>query len=465
MQLASLLGGVDVLERRGDVTVDIRSVTHDSRQVVPGSLFCCVTGSTSDGHAFAPAAVQAGAVALLCERVLPVDAAQVRVASTRASMGPVAAAFHGHPSRRLRVAGVTGTNGKTTVAHFLQSVLEAHGTPTAVIGTLGGARTTPEAPDLQALLARHVDEGRAAVAMEVSSHALAQHRVDGTWFEVVGFTNLSQDHLDYHGDMESYFEAKASLFTPERTAQGVANADDPWGRRLLEASPVRLRPYSMAEAGDLELRTTGSSFTWSGERVELDLGGDFNVANALCAAAMASLLDVPASAVAAGLSAVRAVPGRFEPVDVGQPFTVVVDYAHTPDGLGRVLRSARTVVDPEARVIVVFGCGGDRDRAKRPMMGQVAAEVADLAFLTNDNPRSEDPMAIIAEVLTGVPLRRSVTVEPDRAAAIGMALGAARPGDIVVIAGKGHETGQTTGEVTVPFDDREVARRLLEAVT
>ena len=464
MQLASLLGGVDVLERRGDVTVDIHSVTHDSRQVVPGSLFCCVTGAASDGHAFAPAAVEAGAVALLCERLLPVDAAQVRVASTRGSMGHVAAAFHGHPSRRLQVAGVTGTNGKTTVAHFLQSVLEAHGTSTGVIGTLGGARTTPEAPDLQALLARHVEEGRGAVAMEVSSHALAQHRVDGTWFEVVGFTNLSQDHLDYHGDMESYFEAKASLFTPERTAQGVANADDPWGRRLLEASPVRLRPYSMAEAEGLELRTTGSSFTWAGERVELHLGGDFNVGNALCAAAMASLLDVPASTVAAGLSAVRAVPGRFEPVDVGQPFTVVVDYAHTPDGLARVLRSARAVVAPEARVIVVFGCGGDRDRAKRPMMGQVAADAADLAFLTNDNPRSEDPLAIIAEVLAGVPLRRTVTVEPDRGAAIGMALGAARPGDIVVIAGKGHETGQTTGDVTVPFDDREVARRLLEAV-
>jgi UDP-N-acetylmuramoyl-L-alanyl-D-glutamate--2,6-diaminopimelate ligase len=464
VQLASLLGGVDVLERRGDVTVDIGSVTHDSRQVVPGSLYCCITGTTADGHAFAPAAVEAGAVALLCERLVPVDAAQVRVANTRAAMGPVAAAFHGHPSRRLRVVGITGTNGKTTATHFLQAVLEAHGMSTAVIGTLGGARTTPEAPELQALLDDHARAGRAAVAMEVSSHALSQHRVDGTWFEVAAFTNLSQDHLDYHGDMGAYFEAKASLFSPTRTAQGVVNADDPWGRRLLEASPVPMRPYSIGEAEGLELRVTGSTFAWRGERVELHLGGDFNVSNALCAAAVADVLGVPSAAVAGGLSSVRAVAGRFEPVDAGQPFTVVVDYAHTPDGLARVLGSARAVVEPEARVIVVFGCGGDRDREKRPMMGQVASDLADLAFLTNDNPRSEAPMAIINEVLGGVPLRRTVTVEPDRAAAIGMALDAARPGDIVVIAGKGHETGQTMGDATVPFDDREVARRLLEAL-
>jgi UDP-N-acetylmuramoyl-L-alanyl-D-glutamate--2,6-diaminopimelate ligase len=461
VQLASLLGGVDVLERRGDVDVDVRSVTHDSRDVVVGSLFCCVAGGAADGHDFAPAAVSAGAVALLCERVLPVDATQVRVASTRASMGPIASAFHGHPSRRLRVAGVTGTNGKTTTTYFLRAVLEASGVSTAVIGTLGGARTTPEAPELQALLARAADEGRGAVTMEVSSHALAQCRVDGTWFEVVGFTNLSQDHLDYHGDMESYFAAKASLFDPARAGVGVVNGDDPWGRRLLETSPLPLRPYSMADAEGLALRTTGSTFMWRGRRVELHLGGDFNVANALCAAAMGEALGVPVEAVAEGLSSVTAVPGRFEPVDAGQDFTVVVDYAHTPDGLARVLESARSVV--EGRVIVVFGCGGDRDRAKRPHMGRTAAALADMAVLTNDNPRREDPMAIIGEVLGGVPLRRSVVVEPDRAAAIGVALDAARAGDIVVIAGKGHETGQVSGDVTVEFDDRVVARRLLEA--
>ncbi|HVF74361.1 MAG TPA: UDP-N-acetylmuramoyl-L-alanyl-D-glutamate--2,6-diaminopimelate ligase [Acidimicrobiales bacterium] len=461
MQLASLLGGVDVLERRGDLDVDVRSVTHDSQQVVAGTLFCCVPGGAADGHDFAPAAVSAGAVALLCERVLPVDATQVRVASARASMGPIASALHGHPSRQLRVAGVTGTNGKTTTTYFLRSVLEAAGVSTAVIGTLGGARTTPEAPELQALLARSVEEGRGAVTMEVSSHALAQHRVDGTWFEVVAFTNLSQDHLDYHRDMESYFAAKASLFDPGRARLGVVNGDDPWGRRLLESVALPVRAYSMADADGLALRTTGSSFSWRGQSVELHLGGDFNVSNALCAAAMADALGVAAEAVAAGLSSLRAVPGRFEPVDAGQDFTVVVDYAHTPDGLTRVLQSARAA--SEGRVIAVFGCGGDRDRAKRPQMGEAASTLADVAVLTNDNPRSEDPMAIIGEVLAGVPLRRSVVVEPDREAAIALALEAAGPGDIVVIAGKGHETGQTTGDVTVDFDDRVVARRLLEA--
>ena len=439
MQLASLLGGLDVLESRGDVTVDVRSVTHDSRQVVPGSLFCCVPGVTADGHDHAPAAVDAGAVALLCERLLPVEATQIRVATTRRSMGPVAAAFHGHPSRRLQVAGVTGTNGKTTVTWLLRSVLEAAGRSTGLIGTLSGARTTPESTDLQALLARLLDEGRQAVAMEVSSHALSQHRVDGTWFGVVGFTNLSQDHLDYHGDMEAYFAAKASLFTPAFAEVGVVNADDPWGRRLLDEAVIDMRPFS----------------------VRSDFAGDagFQAANVACAAAMAEVLGVDADTVAAGLEGAEPVPGRYEQVDAGQPFAVVVDYAHTPAALEAVLQTARRETD--GRVLLVFGCGGDRDRGKRPLMGRVAAELADYAVLTDDNPRSEDPVDIMTAVLAGVPLRRSVLVEPDRRAAIALALEAARPGDVVVIAGKGHETGQTTGDTTVPFDDRQVARELL----
>ena len=439
MQLASLLANVDVLETRGDVSVAVRSVTHDSRHVVPGSLFGGVPGSTVDGHDLAPAAVDAGAVALLCERLLPVEATQVRVDGTRRAMGPVAAAFHGHPSRRLRVAGVTGTNGKTTVTWLLRAVLEAAGMPTGVIGTLGGARTTPESTDLQALLAGFVEEGRQAVAMEVSSHALDQHRVDGTWFEVVGFTNLSQDHLDYHGDMESYFAAKAALFTPGFARIGVVNADDPWGRRLLEEARIEVRPYS----------------------VRPDFGSDagFQAANAACAAAMADVLGVDRATVEAGLAGAEPVPGRYEHVDAGQPFAVVVDYAHTPDALRAVLTTARGETD--GRVLLVFGCGGDRDRGKRPLMGKVAAELSDLAVLTNDNPRSEDPVEIMTAVLAGVPLRRSVLVEPDRRAAIALVLEAAHPGDVVVIAGKGHETGQTTGDTTVPFDDRVVARELL----
>ena len=443
MQLASLLGGVDVLERRGDATVDVQAVTHDSRQVTPGTLFCCLPGATANGHDFAPAAVASGATALLCERLLPVDATQVRVASTRVSMAQVAAAFHGHPSEQLRLAGVTGTNGKTTVTWLLRSIFEAHGWTADVIGTLSGARTTPEATELQARLAGLRDDGVQAVAMEVSSHALVQHRVDATRFAVVGFTNLSQDHLDYHGDMEAYFAAKASLFTPAFAAVGVANADDLWGRRLLDEAPITMRPYSTADVKDVHLR----------------LGGAFNRENAACAAAMAEVLGIPADAVAVGLEAVRSVPGRFERVDAGQPFAVVVDYAHTPEALARVLDAAREQAG-DGRVLLVFGCGGDRDRGKRPAMGRVAAEHADVAILTDDNPRSEDPEAIRAAVRDGLPLAE----EPDRRAAIRRALQQAQPGDVVVIAGKGHETGQTFGTTTLPFDDREVARTELEAL-
>jgi UDP-N-acetylmuramoyl-L-alanyl-D-glutamate--2,6-diaminopimelate ligase len=443
VQLASLLGGVDVLERRGDATVDVQAVTHDSRQVTPGTLFCCLPGATANGHDFAPAAVASGATALLCERLLPVDATQVRVASTRVSMAQVAAAFHGHPSEQLRLAGVTGTNGKTTVTWLLRSIFEAHGWTADVIGTLSGARTTPEATELQARLAGLRDDGVQAVAMEVSSHALVQHRVDATRFAVVGFTNLSQDHLDYHGDMEAYFAAKASLFTPAFAAVGVANADDLWGRRLLDEAPITMRPYSTADVKDVHLR----------------LGGAFNRENAACAAAMAEVLGIPADAVAVGLEAVRSVPGRFERVDAGQPFAVVVDYAHTPEALARVLDAAREQAG-DGRVLLVFGCGGDRDRGKRPAMGRVAAEHADVAILTDDNPRSEDPEAIRAAVRDGLPLAE----EPDRRAAIRRALQQAQPGDVVVIAGKGHETGQTFGTTTLPFDDREVARTELEAL-
>jgi len=442
VQLASLLGGVDVLERRGDLDVEVRAVTHDSRLVTPGALFCCLPGTTADGHDHAPAAVDAGAAALLCERFTAVEAAQVRVASTRRSMAHVAAAFHGHPSSAMRVAGVTGTNGKTTVTWFLRSIFEAHGWSTGLIGTLSGTRTTPESTELQARLAELRDAGTDAVAVEVSSHALVQHRVDATQFAVVGFTNLSQDHLDYHGDMAAYFAAKASLFTPDFAAVGVANVDDPWGRRLPAAAGIDMRPFSRADVDDVKLR----------------LGGAFNRENAACAAAMAAVLGIPRDVVVAGLEAVDAVPGRYERVDAGQPFAVVVDYAHTPDALAQVLAAARE--EATGRVLLVFGCGGDRDRAKRPLMGRVASEGADVAVLTDDNPRSEDAAAIREAVLSGAP---TLVVEPDRRAAIALAVREARPGDVVVIAGKGHETGQTYGATTLPFDDRVVAREVLEA--
>ena len=460
--LERLLGGTDVLRAQGDFgAAVVTSITFDSRAVTPGALFCCLVGATSDGHDHAAAAVAAGAVALVCQRPLPLDVPQVVVADARAAMASLAAAFHGHPSRRLAVAGITGTNGKTTVTYLLAAVLEAAGRPAAVIGTITGTRTTPEAPELQARLAALAEDGVKAVAMEVSSHALVQRRVDALWFEVVAFTNLSQDHLEYHGTMEDYFRAKASLFDPARARVGVVNADDPWGRRLIDSTRLSVRPYRMADAQGLVIDRDGSTFTLDGERVSLRVSGAFNVSNALAAAAVARELDVAPTDVAAGLGALEAVPGRFERVDGGGPVAVVVDYAHTPDGLEKVLLAARQLAG-DARVLVVFGAGGDRDHAKRPAMGEVATRLADVAVLTSDNPRSEDPLVIIDEVRAGVERPEVLVVEPDRRAAIALALDAAEPGDVVVVAGKGHETSQVfAGGRSVPFDDRVVARELL----
>ncbi|HEX2046998.1 MAG TPA: UDP-N-acetylmuramoyl-L-alanyl-D-glutamate--2,6-diaminopimelate ligase [Acidimicrobiales bacterium] len=464
MRLSRLLGDVEVRSARGDPEgTEIVAIAHNSESVVPGTLFCCVPGARADGHDFARPAVQAGAVALLVERFVDVDVAQVLVDDVRPAMARVAAALFDHPSHRMSVVGITGTNGKTTTAHLLRSVLEADGRRAAVIGTLSGVRTTPAAPELQSHLAELAAEGIEAVAMEVSSHALVQHRVDGVRFAVGVFTNLSQDHLDFHGTMEEYFAAKASLFLPERVAVGVVNADDRWGKRLLEEAAVPMRPFSLAEAVGLEVERTGSTFQWEGEEVRLRLPGTVNVLNALAAAAAARELGIKAAVVAQGLSNLLSVPGRNERVDRGQPFTVLVDYAHSPEALERTLAGARDMAG-EGRVLVVFGCGGDRDRAKRPLMGEVATRVADLAVLTNDNPRSEDPAAILDEVRAGVQRTETLVVEPDRRAAIGVALGEARPGDVVVIAGKGHETTQVIGGQSVPFDDRAVAAEILGAL-
>ncbi len=463
--LERLVGGIDVLQARGDFgAVAITGVTHRSEDVRPGSLFCCLRGRRTDGHDFAAGAVARGAAALLCERLVAgvgPSVAQAVVADARAAMAPVAAELFGHPSRRLAVVGVTGTNGKTTVTHLLEAVLAAAGRSCAVIGTLSGRHTTPEAPDLQRELAERAAGGADTVALEVSSHALCQHRVDATWFEVVAFTNLSQDHLDYHGDMESYFAAKASLFDRGRAALGVVNVGDPWGRRLARSTGLAVRPFSLDDAVGLSFAGGAARFSWNGAPVRLRLGGTFNVVNALAAAATARELGVTAGTVAEGLSSVESVPGRFERIDGGGPVAVIVDYAHTPAGLEHVLPAARAMAASDGgRVIVVFGAGGDRDHAKRPLMGEAAARLADVAVLTSDNPRSEDPLAIIAEVRAGA--ASAVVVEPDRRAAIALALGTARPGDVVVIAGKGHETGQTlAGGRVVPFDDRAVAREEL----
>jgi len=460
----------------GDPSTAVTSMTHDSRLVTPGSLFACVRGEHHDGHRFAGAAVAAGATALLVDHVLEdvvedvVDAAAARrvaqlvVDDTRLAMGPVASGVNGHPSRVLTVVGITGTNGKTTTSALLASILRAADRPAAVIGTLSGSKTTPEAPELQARLAAARSGGDRAVVMEVSSHALVQHRVDGTRFAAAVFTNLGNDHLDLHGTPEAYFRAKARLFTPELSAIGVANADDAHGRLLLDAAPIEMVPFSMADASDVVIGADRHELTWRGERLAVGMGGAFNVSNTLAAATVAAVLGIEPPTIAAGLAAAAVVPGRFERIlpraGDGGGVVAIVDYAHTPEGLSEVVSAARAVTSE--RVIVVFGAGGDRDHAKRPRMGKVVAALADVTVVTSDNPRSEDPAAIIDAVLSGIPDRSSVVVEPDRAAAITAAIEMARQGDVVVVAGKGHETTQTIGDRTVPFDDRDVVRRALE---
>jgi UDP-N-acetylmuramoyl-L-alanyl-D-glutamate--2,6-diaminopimelate ligase len=482
--LHELLDSVDVLELRGDPRTEIASVTHDSRAVGPGALFCCVRGSTADGHDYAPAAVAAGAAALLVERPLGLPVAEVRVASVRAAMGPVAAASFGDPSTKLAVLGVTGTNGKTTTTYVLEAIARAAGIRPGVIGTIGariagepvpGERTTPEAPELQALLARMVDAGVGLAAIEVSSHALVMHRVDGTRFAAACFTNLSHDHLDFHATLEEYFEAKALLFDPARTDAAATNLDDPHGAeiaRRAEAAGLTVvgfgldSPDAVVRAEGLDAGPGGNRFRlvtpYGSADVDSPLVGRFNASNALAAAATALAAGFDVDPVAAGLSAPVIVPGRMERIEAGQPFPVLVDYAHTPDGLEQVLRAARPLVR-DGRLVVVFGCGGDRDRAKRPVMGKTAATLADVIVITSDNPRSEDPMTIIGEVVAGVPSGVYPIVEPDRrrAIALAMAVPGHAEGDVVVVAGKGHESGQTAGGVTVPFDDRVVAREEL----
>ncbi len=487
MQLRALLAHIDAVRVDGDPAVDVTSITHDSREVAVGALFACIRGEHADGHDHAEAAVAGGAVALLAERALGLGVTEVVVGSTRAALGPIAAAFHDHPSAGLRCLGVTGTNGKTTVCHLLERVAVAAGERAGVIGTTGAridgnevalAHTTPEADALQALLARMRDASVTTIAMEVSSHALAQHRVDGTQFAAVCFTNLSHDHLDYHGDLDAYFEAKALLFTGAFSATAAVNVDDPHGRGLAErASAAGLdviewsstREGAAVHARDIEIDARGTRFTLVDRRagaqahVESRLVGRHNVANQLAAAATARGAGMPFDAVVAGLEALDRVPGRLEPVDAGQPFAVFVDYAHTPDALDHAIGAARGVAGPH-RVLVVFGCGGDRDRSKRPLMGRVASSAADVAYLTSDNPRSERAADIADEVLEGVVDGADVTVELDRRAAIGAALRSASAGDVVLIAGKGHETGQTSDGITIPFDDRVVAREELEAM-
>ena len=467
MRLRELLAAAGLADAPvvGEADPVVAAVEMDSRRVTPRTLFACVPGGRSDGHDHAGAAVAGGAVALVVERRLDVAVPQVVVASTRAVLGPLAAVVAGQPSASMTVVGVTGTNGKTTTVGLLAAIFTAHGWPTGTIGTLTQARTTPEAPELQRRLAELRDQGHAAVAMEVSSHALDQHRVDATHFAAGVLTNVTQDHLDYHGTMQDYFDAKARLFEPGRCGVAVVHRDDPWGRRLLDrlaGGPTPVETFGLDDAEGLTMTTAGSRFAWRGTEVALPLAGRFNVANALAAATTAAALGVGVDAVAVGLGGAGPVRGRFERVDAGQPFAVVVDYAHTPDGLVAALAAARELAT--GRTVVVFGAGGDRDRAKRPLMGAAAAEGADVVVVTSDNPRSEDPAAIIEAVVAGIPAGREVRVEPDRRAAIALALADAAAGDVVVVAGKGHEQGQDLGDRVEPFDDATEVRVALAAL-
>jgi len=456
-RLVAALGPVDVLER---APVDVRDLAYDARAATPGALFFCVPGARADGHDFAPEAVERGAVALVVERPLDLPVPQVVVGSAREAMAVAADEFFGRPTEELEVVGVTGTSGKTTTSFLLYAILAAAGRRPGLLGTVearvggerrGVVRTTPEAIDLQRTFREMLDAGDRSCAMEASSHASELHRLDRVRFAVLVFTNLSQDHLDFHGDMESYFEAKRRLFV-EGSPPAVVNVGDEYGRRLAAELP-----------GAVTFSLTGDAAIGPGELagVELKLRGSFNVENALGALAAARLLGIDDEAIARGLESVRGVPGRFESVDEGQPFAVVVDYAHKPDALEKVLRAAREVAGA-GRVICVLGAGGDRDRGKRPVMGRLASGLADVAIVTSDNPRSEDPQAIIDEIVAGAV--GEVEVVPDRAAAIARAVELAREGDVVLIAGKGAEQGQQFADRTIPFDDREAAREALRAL-
>jgi UDP-N-acetylmuramoyl-L-alanyl-D-glutamate--2,6-diaminopimelate ligase len=496
MTLRDLLAGAGISAEVGVAEVEIAALAYRSESVTEGTLFFCVPGFKADGHDFALAAIEHGAAALVCERPLGLGVPETVVPSVREAMAPIAAAFYGRPTEQLRVVGITGTNGKTTTAFLVRHLLEAAGLQSGLLGTVESivagrreevVRTTPEAIDLQRTFREMLDGGDRACALEVSSHALELHRADAIDFECAVFTNLTQDHLDFHGTLEEYFGAKRRLFVPHANPSPripVINVDDQWGGQLAEelAEAGHGETVTFAVERDADFRATavrssasGSSFgcvTEAGEvDVQLALPGLFNVYNALGAIAAASALGVDAAQAADALGCAPSVPGRFEPVDEGQAFAVLVDYAHTPDSLENVLAAARELLEQGGggRLVCVFGAGGDRDREKRPLMGAVARRLADHVLVTSDNPRSEDPDEIIAAIVRGASegagAGSALEVEPDRRKAIEHGVALARPGDLVLIAGKGHEQGQElAGGRKIPFDDRAVAREALRTL-
>lgn len=470
----------------GDDSMEITGLTADSRQVQPGCLFVCLTGYTVDGHSFAAQAVQQGAVAVLSERDLDVPATVVKVPDTRRAMAMLADRFYGSPTRELKLIGVTGTNGKTTTTHLIDKILRDRQRVTGLIGTIhmrigdvteDVKNTTPDALDLQKSFRRMRDVNTEYAIIEVSSHALEMGRVRGCDVHTAVFTNLTQDHLDYHKTMENYRYAKSLLFSqlgnsydPDRLKTAVLNADDDASKLYATVTPARVITYGIDQeadvrATDFEITSKGTSFTaqtFAGSvRMNLKLMGKFNVYNALAATAVALAENVPLEAIKNSLESVPGVNGRFEAVDAGQPFAVLVDYSHTPDSLENALATVKEFA--KQRIFCIVGCGGDRDRTKRPIMARIATKYADHSVLTSDNPRSEDPQAIIDDMLAGLDEveQERYTAVVDRREAIHFAVSKAQPGDVILIAGKGHETYQIIKDQVLPFDDREVAREAI----
>ena len=477
MRLRELLEGMEVISQTISPDTEITHVCVDSRATQKGSLFVAVPGNRCDGGHYARQAVDRGAVCVVCQSELPPDLPWVKVRDARLALSQLACRWYGHPSRQLTMLGVTGTNGKTTVTYLLRHILQRTGMKTGLIGTvqnivgeqtLPAQRTTPDALQIQQLLSAMTKNGCSHAVMEVSSHALDQHRADGIDFAVGIFTNLTEDHLDYHGTMGCYCDAKAKLFQMSR--MGVCNADDPWTERLLAGASYPSVYYGIhnpAEvwAEDIFLHSRSVDFTVCTARtrtpVHLGVPGRFSVYNALGAIAACGELGIPPEECAAALATFPGVAGRMEVVPTpGKPYTLLIDYAHTPDALENVLKTVRGFA--QNRVIAVFGCGGDREREKRPLMGHIAGKLADLTIITSDNPRTEEPMAIIRDILPGIAgAEDKYIVEPDRRGAIALAMGRAAAGDVIVLCGKGHETYQEIGDKTIPMDEREIVRSLL----
>ena len=483
MKLDELLRGMAALHTGVDAGAEILKLAYDSREVQPGTLFFAIHGDRADGHAYIPQAFARGAVAVVSERAAPAELARrwIQVSAIRRALADAARAIYGHPEQHLRLIGITGTNGKTTISYLVESVLQAAGIDCGVFGTIEyrmagksktATNTTPESLELLTDFADLVSAGGKAAVMEVSSHALAQERVWGFHFEVAIFTNLTQDHLDYHKDFEHYFEAKRRLFEGLGTPPpdwAVINTDDPWGLRLLDLPYPHRLTYGLN--GDAQVvpkhvvsRPTGTEATattpMGNVQIASSLVGRANLANILAAVATGVAMGISSAKIEAGIANLKSVPGRFERVDEGQSFLVIVDYAHTDDALKNVLTTARELT--RDRLIVLFGCGGERDRNKRPRMGEVAGSLADFVVLTSDNPRSEDPLLIMADALVGLQRTgKPYLAEVDRGVAIRRVLEEARDGDVVVLAGKGHETYQVLKDGKIHFDDREVARHVL----